>query len=191
MKRLAILLVPLMLVACASPFTITTDSAPGTDFSNYHSFRWGAKPKTRNPLVGQRIVADINAQLEAKGWTESANGDVTLVAHVATRLEHTMQTFYTGTSYAGWGWQRYGGYPYYGYPYRGVGVSRVSSRTTVSTYEVGTLVLDMFETKTRQDIWHGTISGTVPDSIGAGYAKLDAGIVKMFAKFPPGSAAAK
>jgi hypothetical protein len=31
----------------------------------------------------------------------------------------------------------------------------------------------------------------VPDSISAGYDKLDAGIVKMFAKFPPGSAAAK
>ncbi|MGH8427277.1 MAG: DUF4136 domain-containing protein [Gammaproteobacteria bacterium] len=192
MKRLAVLLVPLILAACASSSpTVTTESAPGTDFSQYCSFTWGAKPKAKNPLAAQRIVADINAQLQARGWTESANGDVTLVAHVATNQELTMQTFYTGTTYAGWGWQRYGGYPYRGYPYHGAGVSKVSSRTTMTTYDVGTLVLDMFDTKTKQAIWHGTVTHTLPSSAGDGYGKLDEGIVKMFAKFPPGSAAGK
>ncbi|MGH8128384.1 MAG: DUF4136 domain-containing protein, partial [Gammaproteobacteria bacterium] len=80
MKRFVILLVPLVLVACADLPTVTTKSAPGTDFSQYHSFTWGAKPKFRDSSVGRRVVSDINAQLQDKGWTESANGDVTLVA---------------------------------------------------------------------------------------------------------------
>jgi hypothetical protein len=43
MKRIAMILVPLMLAACASTPTITTDSAPGTDFSKYRTYSWADK----------------------------------------------------------------------------------------------------------------------------------------------------
>lgn len=178
MKRIALLLVPLMLAACASTPTITTDSAPGTDFSKYRSFTWGGKPETENPLNAQRIMADVNAQLLAKGWTESAQGDVTLVAHVATQQKQTMDTFYTGTPYGGWGW-------------RGMGMGMGSAQTVVNTYNVGTLVLDMFDTSTHDAIWRGTATATVPGSTKAQNEKIDAGIVQMFVDFPPGSAPAK
>lgn len=178
MKRVAMFLVPLMLAACASTPTTTTDTAPGADFSKYRTFTWGDKPDTNNPLAAQRIVADVNAQLQAKGWTESANGDVTLVAHVATQQKQTMDTFYTGTRYGGWGW-------------RGVGVGMGSAQTVVRTYDVGSLILDMFDTSTQQAIWRGTATATVPSSTKAQNEKIDAGIAKMFADFPPGSAASR
>lgn len=182
MKRIAMLLVPLMLAACASTPTTTTDSQPGTDFSQYHSFTWGEKPNPNNPLAAQRIVADINAQLTAKGWTESASGgDVTLVGHVATSQKHTMDTFYTGSAYGGWGWRGMGG----------MGMGMGSSQTMVNTYDVGTLVLDMFDTSTKQAIWRATATATVTGSTESQNAKIDAGIAKMFAAFPPGSTPAK
>ena len=178
MKRLALLLAPLVLAACATSPSITTDSQPGTDFSKYRTYTWGDKPETVNPLNSQRIMAGINAQLQAKGWTESAQGDVTLLAHVATAQKQTMDTFYTGTPYGGWGW-------------RGVGMGMGSSQTVVHTYNVGTLVVDMFDTSTHQAVWRGTATATVPDSAQDQNAKIDAGIVKMFVDFPPGSAPAK
>lgn len=176
MKRLAILVGLLTLTACATGPTVSTDAAPGTDFSRYHTFMWGAMPDANNPLANQRIVADINAQLQAKGWTETndTNADVTLVAHVAKTRQATIDTFYTGGAYAGWGWRRFGG------------VGMGTAQTTVNTYDVGTLVLDMFDTKTKQAIWRGTASGTVPTSVQSANATVDAAIVKMFAGFPPG-----
>lgn len=178
MKRLALLLLPVLLAACASSPTITTDSAPGTDFSKYRTYTWGDKPQTVNPLNSQRIMANVNAQLQAKGWTESAEGDVTLLAHVATQQRQTMDTFYTGTPYGGWGW-------------RGMGVGMGSSQTVVRTYDVGTLVLDMFDTSTKLAIWRGTATATVPGSTKDQNAKIDAGITEMFIDFPPGSAPPK
>ena len=177
MRRFAILLASLTLAGCASAPMISTDSAPGTDFSHYRTYIWGAMPDAANPLANQRIVADINAQLQAKGWTESndSNADVTLVAHVAKTQQATLDTFYTGGAYAGWGWRRFGGL--------GMG----TAETTVNTYDVGTLVLDMFDTKTRQAIWRGTASGTVPGSVKSANAAVDAAIAKMFEGFPPGS----
>lgn len=175
MKHLALLLAPLMLVACTSTPTVTTDIAPGANFSNYHSYTWGAKPSARSPLASQRIVADIDARLKSQGWIESANADadITLVGHVAHSKKHRVDTYYSGGPYAGWGWHS--------------GGMMGNSQTTVSSYDVGTLIVDMFDTKTKQAIWRGTASTTVPSSTEAANAKIDAGIAKMFTGFPTNS----
>lgn len=173
MKRLALLMLPFALAACASSPTVTTDQAPGVQLSNYHSYSWLAKPEVSNPLAQQRIIDGINAQLRAKGWTESADGDVAVAAHVATSQKQTLDTFYSGGMYGGWGW-------------RG-GMGMGSATTRVNTYDVGTLVVDMFDAKTKQGVWRGTASGTVPDSPDKANAAIDAGIVKLFSTFPSGS----
>ena len=66
-----------------------------------------------------------------------------------------------------------------------------SATTTVRTYQVGTLVVDMFDTKTKQAIWRGSAQGTVPSSPDKANQMVQAGIDKMFAAFPPGSTPAK
>lgn len=42
----------------------------------------------------------------------------------------------------------------------------------------------MFATKTRQGVWRGTASGTLSDAPEKRSAKVQAGIEKMFEKFP-------
>ncbi|MFC3549506.1 DUF4136 domain-containing protein [Lysobacter cavernae] len=166
-----------MLVACASTPTVHTDSDPSAQFASYHTYTWLAKPEGTSPLVQQRIVDGIDAQLRAKGWTQAADGDVSLAAHVATSQKQSLDTFYSGGAWGGWGW-------------RG-GMGMGSATTTVRTYDVGTLVVDMFDSKTKQAVWRGTASGTVPSSPEKVNASVQAGIDKMFASFPPGSAPAK
>src|SRR5262249_8812552 len=79
------------------------------DFSKYHTFMWIRQPKPENPLMKQRIIDAVNAQLEAKGLRLVEEGaDLGIAVHTATREQHTLDNFYDG--FPGWGWYRWGGY---------------------------------------------------------------------------------
>lgn len=169
----------LVLAACASTPTVHTDSDPNANFSSFRTYTWLARPEGVPPLAAQRIVENVDAQLRAKGWTEAADGDVSIVAHVATQQRQTLDTMYSGPAFAGWGWR--GGW---------AGAGMGMSTTTVRNFTEGTLIIDMFDSKTKQAIWRGTASGTVPSSPDQATAQIQAGVAKMFAGFPPGSAAA-
>jgi hypothetical protein len=183
MKRLPTIAATILLLAgCASTPTVHTDSDPAADFSGTRTYTWLAKPDQQGvpPLASQRIVDYVNAQLQAKGWTESPGGEVAVVAHVATQQQQSLDTMYSGPMYRGWGW----GPGWHG------GMGMGSATTRVRTYTVGTLVVDLFDARTKQAIWRGTASDTVPDDPAKGDALLRAGIAEMFASFPPGSAPA-
>ena len=171
----------LLLGGCATSPTVHTDRDPTVDFSRYRTYTWAMKPQTASPLVQQRIVAGVEARLAAHGWTPAPNGQVTLAAHVITQQRQTLDTIYSGTGMGGWGWR--GGW--------GGGMGVTSARTTVRTYDVGTLVVDMFDTKSEQAIWRGTASATVPNSPERVNQAIDTALDKMFTGFPPGSAPAR
>jgi hypothetical protein len=180
--RFVILALTALLVAgCASSPTVKTDHDPAVNFAQYRTYTWGMKPQASSPLVSQRIVDGIDTRLAALGWRQAPDGQVTLAAHVINTQRQTLDTFYTGTGMGGWGWR--GGW--------GGGMGMGTAQTTVRTYDVGTLVVDMFDTKTQQAIWRGTASGTVPSTPERINTAVDAGLTKMFAGFPPGSAPAK
>ncbi|KRA46311.1 DUF4136 domain-containing protein [Pseudoxanthomonas sp. Root630] len=178
MKASAIALATVMLAGCASSPTVKTDHAASANFSSYRTYYWAQKPAGVPPLVQQRIIDGIDARLAAKGWTQGqGSGDVALAAHVASSQKQTLDTFYSGTGLGGWGWR--GGWA------GGVGMG--TATTTVHTYDVGTLIVDMFDARTQQAIWRGSASGTVPSSPDKVNAAVDAGLDKMFAGFPPGA----
>lgn len=158
----------LVLSACTSTPQVTTDHNPSAPFSTYRTYTWLSKPDNMAPLMQQRVVDGIDIQLRKLGWTESANADVAIAAHAVLTQKQTLDTMYTGSAYRGWG--------------SGWGMG--SSTTTVRTYDVGTLIVDMFDTKTRQGVWRGTASGTLSSSPEARSSKAQAGLEKMFEKFP-------
>ncbi|HEY0334794.1 MAG TPA: DUF4136 domain-containing protein [Stenotrophomonas sp.] len=171
----------LTLAACASTPTVHTDFNPSIDFSKYRTYTWAMKPQVASPLVQQRIVDGVDARLAARGWTQAPNGQVTLAVHAITSQRQTLDTFYTGSGMGGWGWR--GGW--------GGGMGMGTAQTTVRTYDVGTLVVDMFDTGTQQAIWRGTAQSTVPSSPERVDAAINSGLDRMFASFPPGSTPAK
>lgn len=181
MKAFVLAVLATGLVACASSPTVRTDHDPSANFASFRTYSWAQKPQGAPPLVLQRIVDGVDARLRARGLTEAPNGDLTLVANIATSQRQTLDTFYSGTGMGGWGW--HGGW--------GGGMGMTSSTTTVRTYDVGTLIVDMFDSRTRQAVWRGSASGTVPGSTARVNAAVEAGLDKMFADFPPGSAAAR
>lgn len=182
MKAFAIAVLASSLVACASTPTVNTDYDSAAHFASYTTYSWAMTPKAGSPLVQQRIVAGINARLQAKGLREvPKGGDLALAAHIVTAQRQTLDTFYTGSGMGGWGWR--GGW--------GGGMGMGSATTTVRTYQVGTLVVDMFDTRTQQAVWRGTASGTVPSSPAKVNAAIEAGLDKLFAAYPPGTAATR
>jgi hypothetical protein len=101
-----------------------------------------------------------------------ASGDVAVIAVKTSQTQRTLQTFYDGVG-GGWGWRRFGR--------GGFG----DATTTEHDYKVGTLVIDLYDVKTKQLIWRGRAQDTVSDKATQTEKNLDKGVAKMFKAFPP------
>jgi Domain of unknown function (DUF4136) len=147
---------------------VKTDYDRSINFSQYKTYSW-QKVKTQDPLWVDRIKSAVDAKLIAKGWTQvPADGNISLIAIEATKNEKTLNTFYNGFG-GGWRWGGFG-----------------DATTTVDTYQVGTLVLDMFDTQTKRLVWRGSASDTLSDKTDKNIKNLDKGVQKMLKHFPPG-----
>jgi hypothetical protein len=176
MEKIVVVLIGLALLFAgkASAQQVKTDYDRSANFAQYKTYSW-EHVKTQDPLDVDRIKAAVNSALAAKGWTQvDSGGDVSVVAIEMTRDQQTLNTFYNGFG-GGWGWRRFGG--------GGFG----DATTTTETYKVGTVVVDLFDTKSKQLIWRGAESDTVSNNSEKNIKNLDKGVDKMFKQFPPGS----
>jgi hypothetical protein len=173
-KVVFVLIGILLLAGKLSAQQVKTDYDRSANFAQYKTYSW-QHVKTKDPLDVDRIKNAVNAALTAKGWTQvDAGGDVSIVVMEITRTQQTLNTFYDGFG-GGWGWRRFGG--------GGFG----EATTTTDTYKVGTVVVDLFDTKTKQLIWRGTSSDTLSNNSDKNIKNLNRGAEKMFKHFPPGS----
>jgi hypothetical protein len=157
-----------LLATAAAAQKITTESSPDANLASYKTFTWLKEPNVTDPLMKQRIVDDVNRQLQAKGLQRVDNGgDLAVAAHMATQTQKTLNTFYDGF---GGGWRWGGGFG--------------SSTTMVNTYQEGTLVVDLFEAKTKQAIWRGTATQTVSKNPQTQAKNIDKAAQKLFSKYP-------
>jgi hypothetical protein len=175
-QKIVFVLIGLMLFSSgrASAQQVKTDYDRSANFAQYKTYSW-EHVKTQDALDVDRIKSAVNTALAARGWTQvDSNGDVSIVAVEITREQQTLNTFYNGFG-GGWGWRRFGG--------GGFG----DATTTTETYKVGTVVVDLFDTKTKQLIWRGSSSDTLSNNSDKNIKNLDKGVEKMFKQFPPGS----
>ena len=164
-----------LLVTGTALAQVRTEHAEGTDFSKYKTYMWIKEPSATNPLTTQRIVDGINAALASEGLRlVTADADLGVAAHAATETSQTLHTFYDG--FAGsWRWRD------------GFG----SATTTVTTYTVGTLIVDMFDAGTKAAVWRGTAMKTLSDSPQKRADVIKSAIAKMFKDFPPATTEAR
>jgi hypothetical protein len=149
---------------------VKTDFDHQTNFSQYKTYSW-QEIKPPNSLWDARIKSAVDGQLAAKGWTQVDNGgDVAIVAIATTQTDKTLQTFYDGMG-GGWRWRGFGGMG--------------ESTTTEQDYKEGTLLIDMYDAKSKQLIWRGSAEDTLSNSAEKNEKNLDKGVEKMFKKFPP------
>jgi hypothetical protein len=99
---------------------------------------------------------------------------VVIVAIQTTETQRSLQGFYSGFG-GGFGWGGFGG------------MQDGSINISEQDYQVGTLIIDMYDAKTKQLLWRGSAEGTLSDKASKNENKLDKAAAKMFKDFPPGS----
>ncbi len=161
-----------------SSITTTVDYDPATNFGAYKTFAF-KDVHGRGEFQMKRVEGSIERTLAAKGLTKmdakaDVKPDLWVVLH--TRLKNDRQI----TSYnAGWGWGWHG--------WGGGGIS------TARIYDVpvGTLIVDLVDTKEKELVWRGMASRDVGTSeTPQERAEVtQKAIDKLFEGFPPGSPA--
>lgn len=157
-------------VAASFAAEVKIDYDHSANFGQYKTYSW-EKVQTKDPLMVDRTKNAVNAALTAKGWTQvDSGGDVSIVAIEITKNQQTLNTFYDNYE-GGWGWRWGGGFG--------------ESTTTTETYKIGTLVVDMFDAKSKKLIWRGSSTDTLSTNADKNTKNLDKEVKKMFDHFPP------
>jgi len=153
---------------------VKSDYDRAADFGRYKKYCW-QKVETQNPLWIERIRTALNSALAAKGWSLTESGsacDISIVAIEIKRNHDTVNTFYDNFG-GGWGWRGFGA--------GGFG----EATTTTDTYQTGTLIVDLFDTKTKNLVWRGSATETLSDKSDKNIKKLNNSVSKLFEHFPP------
>jgi uncharacterized protein DUF4136 len=154
--------------ACSSSMQVNTDYDRTANFSALKTYSWREGTKLPNPLMNDRLIAAVDAQLMAKGMQRvDSAGDATVTYHAAASETMDVQTFSTGGYYGCWG-----------------GCMGTTS-TTVRPVTTGTLIVDIVETNSNKMLWRGTGSDTVTGDPQDSERKINEVVKRMFNNFPP------
>lgn len=154
----------LLLATNAFGQKVTTDQAPNVNWSQYHTYSWGEGTPAQDPIMSQRIVAGIDAQLAAKGFKKvDSDPDLLVMYHAATDQQKSLNWSNMG------GWGRFGG----------------MGSAQVDTVITGQLKVDIADFKAKQFLWRGTGTDTLSNDPQKNAKKIDKALTKMFQKFPP------
>jgi hypothetical protein len=173
MKRtLALLAVAALALAVAcSTLQTNADWDKTANFSNYKTWGWKEDGSIKNDILNRRIQGLIGAELGKKGLTRSDdNPDLWVAVHGRMSKETQINTYNTGWGY-GWGWYGGGG----------------MTTSTVQEIPVGTLIVDLVDSRKKEMVWRGTATDTLkPDrSPDEREQALSEAFAKLFEKYPP------
>jgi hypothetical protein len=176
MRRIAIAAALTLMGAAAFAQDVKTDFDKSANFGAIKTFSVKIGTSWNNQISENRITGQVEQALTEKGWTKvDANPDALVLLHGATEKQQSLNTFYSG-GYGGYGYRGWGGMG-------GMG----TATTTTSEYMVGTLVVDIFDAKTKALLFRGTASDELSDKTDKNIKKVDKAMEKMFKDFPPGS----
>jgi len=166
-----LLVVPALLLAQKTSF----DFDKTTDFSKYKSYTLKDGTKVADPLIHNRIVAAIESELGAKGFSRNnAAPDVVVVYHTTFDKQKDITAFSSG----------FGGYGGYGY---GWGGGWGTTDVRVNEILVGTLIIDVADSAKKEIVWRGM--GVKEVDVQAKAEKRDKSInnavKKIFKNYPP------
>lgn len=176
MKRILLTaVVALVFGACAS-IQVSYDYDKQADFAKYKTYAFSEESLNLpiNQLIRDRIVAAVEAEMTAKGFSKSDSPDalVHLLVKTAQRTEAVANT----TGGYGYGYGRYG--------WSG-GMS--TTRVDYNEYTDGTLIVSLVDKAAEKIFWMGTATKTIDEN--ASPEKRDKSISdavkQIFMKYPP------
>lgn len=157
LRLIGSVIVVISFTSCSS-VKVYSDKDPDVDFTKYRSFEyygWADKSdQMLNDIDKRRIEAAFANELYSRGLGVVAkDGELVIALHIVVeqRQETTAQTVNTGMGYGG----GYGGYYGYG-PGYGWGAGHSTTYVTTQNYNVGTLIISVYDKAEEKLIWEST-----------------------------------
>ena len=164
--RIASVLALVLMGAVAYAQTVNTNFDPSAPFAMYRTYTWTSGTPAPDPFIQDRILVAVTEQLVAKGMTQTAVAPNLVVAtHVVTHEQKKIVAPGFGFGPWGWGWGGPG--------------------AMIDTYLQGTLIVDLYDAKTRKMVWRGVATDTVSDNTSKNTEHIDKAVGKMFETYPP------
>jgi hypothetical protein len=172
-KAFGLFVVALLFAMPAAAQKVQIDYDRTVDFSKYETFAWAYTPETSleevSPLMHSRLKNAIEDEFGKGGARQvDEDPDVYITYHTNSKEEVRYNTTHMGYGYGG-GW------------YWGGGLG--SSTTTAYTYERGTLIIDIWDAKTKNMVWRGVITATVKANPEKNAKLIDKGVEKLSKKW--------
>ncbi len=209
--RFAVVVVADMAAAGCATTRVHTDYDPQASFSNLRTYAWMDSAAVRdrlaeaNPFLERRIKRAVDRALVEQGFRR-ASGDRADFLVTALVVEEDRRrvarrppvTVHLGIGYGypygfAYPWYRRG-YPYWRSPWGYASAYRLGfGYMLLPVYErpsgrlPGTLVVDVFDGRSRELIWRGTSEGALMGVSRTGESQeyLDETVGKILEKFPP------
>jgi hypothetical protein len=161
----------LMLPALAMAQDVKVDFDKGFNFASVKTYAIKIGTTWGNDLSERRVLAEFDGEIASKGWKKvpEAEANMLVILHGATSTKRNASTFYSGMG---------------GYGYRGFG-GMGTAQTVVNEYTVGTLVVDMFDNKSKNLVFRGTAEDEISDNPSKNAKRLEKASTKLFKNFPP------
>jgi hypothetical protein len=158
-----------MLVCIASTIAagqqVSVNYNRSQSFAQYHTYAWGSDNanQVQNSILAQVAQQNIDAALQSKGLQkaqESQNPDLLITASGGMKQE---------TSYTAMGMRGFGG-----------GMGSITPQQNV----VGTLIVDLYDSKTKSLVWRGIGQDTLSNNGNKNQQVVGKAIQKMFKQWP-------
>lgn len=179
-RRAAGALAALLWLAC-SGLSVSADWDPKARFEALHTWAWlpgqveGREERhPESPLVRRRIVAAIEDTFAARGYERLDGGkpDFWLAYHVAIERRLDARTIYDGYTPGPW-WHGYG------FP---------RADTYVEEYQVGTLLIDVIDGRSKELLWRGSAQARIEElhTPQEREKRVREAVQAVLERFPPG-----
>ena len=179
-----------MLYSCDT-IKVVSDKDASADFTKYKTleyYGWADNSqKILAPFEEKRFEEAFGIEFANRGLklVEKGAGDIIVSLYIISEAK-TKTVANTTTEYDG-GMGGYGFGGYYGHgPGYGWGSGYATSTTTYSQedYNVGTLVVSVFDAKEKKLIWESAGSKTVDDNPKSPESKINAAVAKIMLEYP-------
>lgn len=177
LKKLGGFLVVAVLLSACTSLRVASDFDKEVDFKNYKTYNFyekGLEKLEVNGLDKKRMMAAVDREMQAKGFTRADKPDlfVNLVVMKRERTDVYDNGFYSPWAWrGGWGWG----------PFWGVGMR------SVDRYQEGLFIIDFLDPKTKMHVWHGRGDGFNLDSFKNREERINEGVKEILAQYPPHS----
>jgi hypothetical protein len=179
LKLFSLVAIIAMISSCSS-VKVVADMDKTVDFSQYKTYSFlgwqNDSDKILNDFDKRRLRDAFISEFEARGMKpvpENGDVDITLFIVVDQKTSVTAYTDYYGGGYGGY--TRYRG---------GWGYGSATTTYSESDYLEGTLVMDVFDGKSKDQVWQGIATSTITENPDKREKSIPAGVNALMKKFP-------